>query len=184
MRALSDQFPFPSLECARNELLRDPSVRRIPHDEQERILKMVWERGREVARDFFPRVVAADFFSVCSDAGLKVVQEDSKPVAGRRFFAHYQPKHSLITLNTPSLQLWADYYSMELQQASNMALCHEYFHFLEWTRIGLMSRELDIPLFRCGALRIGRVRFPSLSEIGAYGFTYQCFYSSAQGEEN
>ena len=152
VRDLSDQFPFPSLECARIELMRDPSVRRIPQVEQERVLNMAWERGRKVARDLFPRVVAADFFSVCSHAGLKVVREDSKPVAGRRFFAHYKPKYSLITLNTPSLQLWADYYSMELQQASNMALCHEYFHFLEWTRIGLMSRELDVSLW-CTANR-------------------------------
>ena len=73
MRDLSDQFPFPSLECARIELMRDPSVRRIPQVEQERVLNMAWERGRKVARDLFPRVVAADFFSVCLHAGLKVV---------------------------------------------------------------------------------------------------------------
>ena len=118
---------------------------------------------------------------MCADAGLRVVRGGAERAAGRLFFAEYLPKKRLVVVNTPSLRMWADHHGVGLGTAVDMALCHEYFHHLEWTRLGLTSLALDIPLLRVGPIRVGRVRFRSLSEIGAYGFTHECFHPSSEG---
>ena len=85
------------------------------------------------------------------------------------------PKKRLVVVNTPSLRMWADHHGVDLGTAVDMALCHEYFHHLEWTRLGLTSLALDVPLLRVGPIRVGRVRFR------AYGFTHECFHPSSEG---
>ncbi|EJF41266.1 hypothetical protein HMPREF1317_2088, partial [Schaalia georgiae F0490] len=134
------------------------------------------------ARRLFPGGArGTDFARVCADAGLRVVRGGAERAAGRLFFAEYLPKKRLVVVNTPSLRMWADHHGVDLGTAVDMALCHEYFHHLEWTRLGLTSLALDVPLLRVGPIRVGRVRFRSLSEIGAYGFTHECFHPSSEG---
>lgn len=39
---------------------------------------------------------------------------------------------------------------MTLETAQNVILSHEYFHFLEWTKLGLTSREYQVPMLKLG----------------------------------
>ena len=45
---------------------------------------------------------------------------------------------------------------MTLETAQNVILSHEYFHFLEWTKLGLTSREYQVPMLKLGPLKLGK----------------------------
>lgn len=175
-------FPYPCRGACAPEFAADPCAGRLAGARRAEAIDMAWERGTGAARRMFPGGArCTDFARVCADAGLTVVRGGAERAAGRLFFAEYLPKKRLVVVNTPSLRMWADHHGVGLGTAVDMALCHEYFHHLEWTRLGLTSLALDIPLLRVGPIRVGRVRFRSLSEIGAYGFTHECFHPSSEG---
>lgn len=200
--AAAPAFPYPCRGACAPELAADPCAGRLPGARRAEAIDMAWERGAGAARRLFPGGArGTDFARVCADAGLRVVRGGAERAAGRLFFAEYLPKKRLVVVNTPSLRMWADRRRLrrpghredtllahvggpprvDLGTAVDMALCHEYFHHLEWTRLGLTSLALDVPLLRAGPIRVGRVRFRSLSEIGAYGFTHECFHPSSEG---
>ena len=169
--AAAPAFPYPCRGACAPELAADPCAGRLAGARRAEAIDMAWERGAGAARRLFPGGArGTDFARVCADAGLTVVRGGAERAAGRLFFAEYLPKKRLVVVNTPSLRMWADHHGVGLGTAVDMALCHEYFHHLEWTRLGLTSLALDIPLLRVGPIRVGRVRFP-----------HECFHPSSEG---
>ncbi len=61
---------------------------------------------------------------------------------------------------------------MTRMEAENLILSHEYYHFLEWNKLGLTSRDYQVPMISIGPLRLGRTGIRALSEIGAHGFAH------------
>ncbi len=57
-------------------------------------------------------------------------------------------------------------------EAENLILSHEYYHFLEWNKLGLTSRDYQVPMVSIGPLHLGKTGIRALSEIGAHGFAH------------
>ena len=100
----------------------------------------------------------------------------------QRYFSDYLSGKNEINLYLRSIALWAEENHMEPRQAQNMILSHEYFHFLECTKLGLTSRDYQVPMLRIGPLKIGRVGIRALSEIGAHAFA-RTYYERLEQEE-
>jgi hypothetical protein len=165
-------FPFPDRATALRELERDPVYPRIPEADRHRIAAQAWEKGCRAARDVFAEEGGSDDFeAICGHRGVTVVRRDVDCVHGtQRYFSDYVSGRSEITLYERSCELWARTNGMTLPQAEGLILSHELFHVLEWTRLGLTSREYRVPMVQVGPLRLGSTGVRALSEIGAHAF--------------
>lgn len=166
------QLPFPDRTLADRELERDPCYGRIPPQDRAGIVESAWNKGANAARALYrEQAGSCDFFSIARASGLKLVEKDVDFVSGnQRYFSDYIAGQSVVNLYLKSIGLWAQQNGMELKQAENLILSHEYFHFLEWTRLGLTSREYRVPMLCVGPLRLGNTGIRALSEIGAHAF--------------
>ena len=179
-----DAFPFPGHAAALQELCLDPVYPRIPAQDRGRVAAAAWEKGARAARQTFAREGGSYVFErICVGRGLAVVRRDIDCVHGdQRYFSDYVAGRSEITLYERSCALWAQQNGMDLARAENLILSHEFFHFLEWTELGLTSREYQVPMVAIGRLRLGKTGVRALSEIGAHGFarTYHELFAAAR----
>ena len=108
-----------------------------------------------------------------SASGLTVVERDIDFVSGnQRYFSDYVAGKNCVTLYLRSVDLWAQQNKMTRMEAENLILSHEYYHFLEWNKLGLTSRDYQVPMISIGPLRLGKTGIRALSEIGAHGFAH------------
>lgn len=169
----ASRFPFPTQELARKELLWDRFVARIPEKDKERIVDLAWSKGERAAHMVFEESNGqSDFFQICKDAGMIIIKKDIDCVYGnQRYFSDYVSGTKEITLYEKSCALWAKQNQLEVHEAQNLILMHEFFHVLETTRLGLTSKEYTVPLITIGPFKLGKTGIHALSEIAAHAFT-------------
>ena len=169
----ASRFPFPTRELAFKELSRDRYVMRIPEEDKERIVDLAWSKGECAAHMVFEESNGqSDFFQICKDAGMTIIKKDIDCVYGKqRYFSDYVSGTKEITLYEQSCALWAKQNQLDLHEAQNLILMHEFFHVLETTRLGLTSKEFIVPLFTIGPFKLGKTGIHALSEIAAHAFT-------------
>jgi hypothetical protein len=170
-------FPFPSRELAYKELSRDPCYGKIPPEDREAVVDRAWKKGEAAAAMIREEWRGeGNFFVIASQCGLRCRRIPKDYVlGGRRYFCEYISGQNLINMYTLSISLWAEENNLPQEDAENLILGHEFFHFLEWTRLGLSSRDYQVPIIRIGKLRIGKTGIRALSEIGAHAFSRACF---------
>lgn len=169
----ASRFPFPTRELALKELSWDRYVMRIPEEDKERIVDLAWSKGECAAHMVFEESNGqSDFFQICKDAGMTIIKKDIDCVYGKqRYFSDYVSGTKEITLYKQSCALWAKQNQLDLHEAQNLILMHEFFHVLETTRLGLTSKEFTVPLFTIGPFKLGKTGIHALSEIAAHAFT-------------
>ena len=169
----ASRVPGPTRELARKELLWDRSVARIPEEDKERVIDLAWSKGERAAHMVFEESNGqSDFFQICKDAGLTIIKKDIDCVYGnQRYFSDYVSGTKEITLYEQSCALWAKQNQLEVHEAQNLILMHEFFHVLETTQLGLTSKEYLVPLFTIGPFKLGKTGIHALSEIAAHAFT-------------
>ena len=169
----ASRFPFPTRELALKELSWDRFAARIPEEDKERVIDLAWSKGESAAHMVFEESNGqSDFFQICKDAGLTIIKKDIDCVYGnQRYFSDYVSGTKEITLYEQSCALWAKQNQLELHDAQNLILMHEFFHVLETTRLGLTSKEYTVPLFTIGPFKLGKTGIHALSEIAAHAFT-------------
>ena len=169
----ASRFPFPTRALALKELSWDRYVMRIPEEDKERIVDLAWSKGERAAHMVFEESNGqSDFFQICKDAGMTIIKKDIDCVYGnQRYFSDYVSGTKEITLYEQSCALWAKQNQLDLHEAQNLILMHEFFHVLETTRLGLTSKEYTVPLFTIGPFKLGKTGIHALSEIAAHAFT-------------
>ena len=169
----ASRFPFPTRELALKELSWDRYVMRIPEEDKKRIVDLAWSKGECAAHMVFEESNGqSDFFQICKDAGMTIIKKDIDCVYGnQRYFSDYVSGTKEITLYEQSCALWAKQNQLDLHEAQNLILMHEFFHILETTRLGLTSKEYTVPLFTIGPFKLGKTGIHALSEIAAHAFT-------------
>ncbi|MDR0589797.1 MAG: hypothetical protein LBG25_04575 [Spirochaetaceae bacterium] len=177
-------FPFPGRALALKELNHDPCYRKIPPEDRQRMVDAAWEKGAAAAASLWLETGGEkNFFLIAAKSGLtyRKVPRDYV-LGGRRYFCDYISGQGIITLYTGAVALWAADNHLEMEAAENLILSHEYFHFLEWTKLGLTSRDYLVPMLILGPLKLGRTGIRALSEIGAHGFA-RTYYEKGRNHE-
>ena len=184
----ASRFPFPTRELALKELSWDRYVMRIPEEDKKRIVDLAWSKGERAAHMVFEESNGqSDFFQICKDVGMTIIKKDIDCVYGnQRYFSDYVSGTKEITLYEQSCALWAKQNQLDLHEAQNLILMHEFFHVLETTRLGLTSKEYTVPLFTIGPFKLGKTGIHALSEIAAHAFTntYYGLLNSSSGSNN
>lgn len=178
------RFPFPGRELADQELAHDPCCARVPPEERAGIVERAWQTGCRAAGEVFQRENGSgDFKAILKKSGLELVEQDTDFVAGRqRYFSDYISGQKRVNLYRRSILLWAEENGLSYDEAVNLILSHEYYHFLEVSEIGLTSRQYTVPMIRIGRLCLGRTGLRSLSEIGAHAFA-RTYYDLVRRKE-
>ena len=164
------KFPFPGKSLALRELGADPCYEKIPPKERKGIVEQAWSIGELAACDEYQKTMGSnDFRSIFEDRGVSVETRNVDYVVGKqRYFSDYLSGKNRVTLYEKSIRLWAEENSLEYENACNLILSHEYFHYLECNGLGLTSRIYQVPMLRIGSLSLGRTGIHALSEIGAH----------------
>lgn len=177
-------LPFPTRELAEKELSYDVCYAKIPPAARGPIVEAAWEKGAAAARGVYAEQNGeTDFFKIARASGLRLEEKDIDYVVGQqRYFSDYVSGKGLVTLYLRSVDLWARQNGLDRHTAENVILSHEYFHFLEWTKLGLTSKDYQVPMLQLGKLRLGRTGVRALSEIGAHAFA-RTYYELTEQEE-
>ena len=166
------RFPFPGRELADQELTYDPCYNKIIPEDRVTIIENAWQKGCSTAEMVFRRENGtADFRQIVKNSGLELVEKDIDYIVGKqRYFSDYVSGQKVITLYCQSIRKWAEQNELDYDQAVNLILSHEYYHFLEMNEIGLTSRDYLVPMITIGPLKLGKTGIRALSEIGAHAF--------------
>ena len=166
------RFPFPGRELADRELTYDPCYGKIPEADRAVIVEKAWQKGCAAARMVYDREAGSlDFHTIARKSGLKLIEVPKDYIVGKqRYFSDYISGQNLINLYSLSIQKWAEQNALEFDEAVNLILAHEYYHFLEMNEIGLASRDYLVPMVAIGPLKLGKTGVRALSEVGAHAF--------------
>lgn len=179
-------FPFPNKENSMKILLEDPVITKIDAGQITDIFEDAWECGRAAAEGFLkehPRAPGhmEDFLK---EQGFQVQVYDTDYVLGnRRYFCEYYSAQNIVKIYRQSVQLWCRENGFDYLQGCSLLLCHEYYHHLEWHKLGMTSRRYLVPMLKLGPWHIGKTGVPALSEVGANAFAEACFYHMLETEE-
>lgn len=165
-------YLFPSYELAQEELKRDLYFKRIPEEDKEKIVRQAWEKGYSVANAMIDKCGGnIDFFELGKQCGLTIQLQDKDYVSGNmRYFSDYIAGTGEVNLYNKSIEMWCEKNEVTLDVSQKMFLAHEFFHFLEWNYLGLLSKTYTVPIITIGKIKIGMSGIRALSEIGAHGF--------------
>lgn len=164
-------FPFPDREDSMEELKTDVLYTRIPLKDRENLCEMAWERGVHTARKIIEKYPGRRIDEIAGLEGVRVLVLPEEPVnGGLRTFGAYYPKSSQMVLYAGSIARWAKANTMSLAEAEDLVMAHEFFHFLECTRVGESSDLYRLPILKIGKLVLLRSGVRALSEISAHGF--------------
>lgn len=179
------RFPFPGRELADQELTYDPCYTKIPPEDRPVIVEKAWQKGCQAAQAVFQAEDGClDFSAILRRSGLRLVEKPIDYVVGKqRYFSDYISGQRVVNLYRDSIVQWAGENGLDYDQAVNMILCHEYYHYLEMTSIGLTSREYLVPMLRIGPLRLGKTGVRALSEVGAHAFVRAYFELASERKQ-
>ncbi|MBW9212766.1 MULTISPECIES: hypothetical protein [Terrabacteria group] len=169
-------IPFPEKQDCFEELKRDYSYAKIPPSDYQKVIDCAWEQGEKAAKDIFEQYHHGQFKVILNEYHLKIIEKDMDFVSGHnRYYSDYLSGKNEITLYTKSIALWAKENQLSMDEAINLILSHELYHYLEMNSIGKTSQLYTLPILQMGKLKIGKTGLAILSEIGAYAFTHTYF---------
>lgn len=178
------RFPFPDRKLADQELTYDPCYNKVRPEDRGDIVEKAWQKGCRAAETVFARENGSwDFMNIARNSGLTLLERNTDYVVGKqRYFSDYVSGQRCITLYTISVRKWADQNGLSYEQAVNLILSHEYYHYLEMNEIGLTSRDYLVPMMTIGPLKLGKTGIRALSEVGAHAFARK-YYELIQKRE-
>jgi|GEM_PF-1383644 len=171
--------PFPDKNDALKMLQRDYVFGKINKEDIPLIIEDAWSTGEKAAEDFLAEHAGKEplnFREIMRESGIRIITENRDFVSGRlRYFADYQPKANKVTLYRQSIEIWARHYGYDYEQACNLILMHEYFHYLEHTKLGYTSRHYSVHMLSLFGIKIGKTGIGCLCEIAADAFARKLY---------
>lgn len=172
-------------------LKNDPCYGKIPADRVEAVFEDAWATGAEEAQKFISQYCLEadyDMMEILRTLGFEIIRQDIDYVMGNiRYFCEYFPEKSQIYVYSKGIGLWAASNGLEPEQARNIILAHEFFHYLEAKELGWISKRCLVPMLKIGRFTMGKTGIAALSEVAANAFAneYYCAYIKylAESEE-
>lgn len=166
------RYPFPDRVTSKEELKRDLLYQKIPVADREKICGMAWEKGKRAAEAIMMEYPDSDIWEIIESEEIKVTRVQEERVnGGLRIFGEYDPQRKELILYRGSILKWAKAHTWAIEEAEGVVAAHEFYHYLESTRIGETSKLYEVPVIYIGKCVLVRAGIRTLSEIGAYGFS-------------
>ena len=174
---MSIEFPFPTKEYSFKLLEEDLQFKKIPPEDVDGVFEKAWQCGIDAANSLIAEYGGKlNFFSIAKEYGLSLVEKDEDNVSAKiRFYSEFYPKQKKIMMYNGSIKLWCEANNLTFYNGKMLILAHEFYHFLEFLKLGWTSRIYPVYMLKIGKFAIGSTGIPALSEIGANAFAYTCF---------
>ena len=158
-------FPFPNQEASRHILTQDPCYHKIPADQRDAVFQDAWDYGIQAAESFGSfHGTDSSMRELLIAQGFSVHEPDVDYVVGNtRYFCDYQSEKNIVNIYKKSIELWADSNGFSYDDSVELILSHEYFHYLEWHKIGLASKRCLVPMLQIGPWKLGKTGLPNLT---------------------
>lgn len=171
-----NQFPFPDRKTAPNELKKDILYHKIPVNDREKICEMAWNRGEKTASRFIENYPDKEIYEIIRMEGAELIILEKDEANGRvRTFGEYYSEGNRIILYDGAIRKWAQANGISVKLAEKVVAAHEFYHFLECTRIGETAKLYIVPVVKMGRFVFQKAGIRRLSEISAAGFA-RTFY--------
>lgn len=165
-------FPFPDQEASRHILTQDPCYHKISSGQKDAVFRDAWDYGIHTAESFWnSQEEISSMRTLLTKQGFTVYEPDVDYVVGNtRYFCDYQSEKNIVNIYKKSIELWAENNGFSYDDSVELILAHEYFHYLEWHKIGLASKRCLVPMVQIGSWKLGKTGIAALSEIAANAF--------------
>jgi hypothetical protein len=157
------------------ELSNDLLYHKIPKDKLSYYIREALSFGRKSAKEYHGK----DILQLCNDNNIEIEYiKECKKNYGVSFRAQTEldQKHTKILIYEGSIKELSKHSSDEARKALSyeealaIHLAHEFFHYLEYTRLGFVSESFEeIVTFKL-PLITRKARIQRLSEIAAHAF--------------
>lgn len=158
------------------ELTRDFFFDKIPVELRMKIVETAISVGRETAGKIFEETRAANPWRIAECLGLEISMVSQENVIGNLLIRSEYIHPKTIRIYKRSIEQLKEAISrFELEEffpnesIFDLHVAHEIFHYLEKTRIGVLSEQYAIERFRFGPLCF-KIRVKAISEIAAHTF--------------
>lgn len=158
------------------ELTRDYFFHKIPVDLRRKIVETAISIGYETAAKIVKETKTVNPWHIAECLGLNVNLVYQDNVVGNLLIRseYVYPKTIKIYMQSiEQLKMAISNFGLEEffpnESVLNLHVAHEIFHYLEKTRIGVLSEQYSIERFRLGPLRL-KIRVRAVSEIAAHTF--------------
>ena len=171
-------YPFPDKESSFQILQRDPCYSKIPPQDVPAAFAQAWNTGLREADRFLASLTGGEYFmtEALSELGISVQTFDRDYVVGNtRYFCEYLSEKNLVYVYRTAITVWAETNGFSYRDSLNLILAHEFFHHLEWHVIGLVSKQVQVPMLRLGRFSFGKTGIAALSEVAANAFANRVY---------
>lgn len=176
-------YPFPGKESSLLILQRDPCYGKIPPQDVPAAFERAWNTGLQEANRFFASVPHGEYFmtEALSELGISVKTFDKDYVVGNtRYFCEYLSEQNIVHVYKTAIAVWAETNGFSYRDSLNLILAHEFFHHLEWHVIGLVSKQVLVPMLQLGRFSFGKTGIAALSEVAANAFANEVYRLGVQ----
>lgn len=141
------------------------------------ICYFAWDKGTNACNKCFEEYgEGLNIHKLIEKVGLTVETVAKDNISGNmRYFSEYYSNRNKILLYKESIKKWAHANKFKYDDAVELILSHEFYHYLECNKIGLTSRDFVFPTLKIGKLVLIKSGVRALSEIGAHGFSRTYF---------
>lgn len=165
-----NSFHWPNLEHRYILYEADPFYSRIPKYLRADVFERAVVIGEEAAENYLS--INQNILSHYNENKISIIEIDSDYIlAGVRYFSIYSSAKKEVTLFKRGLEKWSDANRISYPMTKELFLAHEFFHFLEYEKMGLTSKIIKIPSLSLFGFSLMRTGVKSLSEVGAESFS-------------
>lgn len=170
-----DHLFLPMEELALFELKRDRYFEKVPSQDISPVIEKAAAIGKDWAIKIKERYGKKSFENIAKEQGLKIIEEDRELVIGEVvFYSEFYSGKKEILIYKKAVEAWAASLGETYEECKELFIAHEFFHYLECEKIGLLSDIYKVTIFKFwGVQRKSGIK--ALSEIGAHSFVKHSF---------
>lgn len=170
-----DHLFLPMEELALFELKRDRYFDKIPYQDLSSIIDEATSIGKDWAiriKEMYPE---KSFHHIAKEHGLKLIEEDKELIIGNViFYSEFYSGKKEILIYKKAVEGWAVALGKPYEECKELFIAHEFFHYLECEKIGLLSNKYKVTIFKIADFK-WKSGVKALSEIGAHSFVKHSF---------
>lgn len=170
-----DHLFLPMEELAIFELKRDRYFDKVPSKDLSSIIKSAASIGKDWAIKIRKMYPDKSFHHIAREHGLKIIEEDKELIIGDVvFYSEFYSGKKEILIYKKAVEAWAVALDKTYEECKELFIAHEFFHYLECEKIGLLSNIYKVTIFKIAGFN-WKSGVKALSEIGAHSFVKHSF---------
>lgn len=150
--------------------------KKVDNEKLKHWIKESWDRGVNEYNSL--QNMNRPIQDILMNEGIELIKiEKDELVGNMRYYCDFYIKNKKVKLYMTSIREWSIENNVGLNDAIEIILAHEYFHYLENTCLVPTSKLYKVPTLKIGKKTLLNSDFQALSEVSANAFANE-FYNN------